>query len=199
MGGQQAVVAKSASQDRRPARNLQPLEGLQREGHRSLKPAQRVDAAENHHLPRSRNPQASGWVSGNGNARLMHSCTEAPHRRKPIMKTIPKSLLGMLAQKWHPADPEEGEGGAFESIFAEEDRARDPSFYISREGEPSASAMLQFDEVIGLLRDGVLTSTTAAVRHYPSGARYTATNEHAQHAIYDFCQAVYAAWDQLQQ
>ena len=115
------------------------------------------------------------------------------------MKTIPKSLLGMLAQKWHPADPEEGEGGAFESIFAEEDRARDPSFYISREGEPSASAMLQFDEVIGLLRDGVLTSTTAAVRHYPSGARYTATNEHAQHAIYDFCQAVYAAWDQLQQ
>jgi hypothetical protein len=113
------------------------------------------------------------------------------------MKAIPKSLLDMLAQEWSGADPEEG--SAFESVYAYEDRARDPSFYFASEGEPSASAMLRFDEVTGLLRDGVLTSVTAEVRCRPSGTRYTATNEHAQHAIFDFCQAVYAAWDQLQQ
>jgi hypothetical protein len=113
------------------------------------------------------------------------------------VNTIPKSLLSMLAQKWHLANPEEG--GAFEFVFADEDRARDPSFYFAREGEPSAACMLQFEEVIALLRDGVLNSTTAAVRCSPSGTRYTATNEHAQHAIFDFCQDVYASWDQLQQ
>jgi hypothetical protein len=80
-----------------------------------------------------------------------------------------------------------------------QDRARDPSVYFASEGEPSTIDMLQFDEVAGLLRDGVLTSITAAVRRRPSGARYTATNEHAQHAIYDFCEAVYAAWQELQQ
>jgi hypothetical protein len=116
------------------------------------------------------------------------------------MKTIPRSLLDMLAQEWSPADPEiEESGGAFGSIFADRDRARDPSFYFASEGESEASSMLQFDEVAGLLRDGVLTSAAAAVRYRPSGARYAVTNEHAQHAIYDFCQAVYAGWDQLQQ
>jgi hypothetical protein len=84
-------------------------------------------------------------------------------------------------------------------IFAEIDRARDPSFYFASEGEPSAIDTLRFEEVTELLRDGVLSPATAAVRRRPSGARYTATNEHAQHAIYDFCEAVYAAWDQLQQ
>jgi hypothetical protein len=115
------------------------------------------------------------------------------------MKTIPKTLLDLLTQQWRPADPEKGEDGAFESIFADKNRARDPSFYFAREGEPSTIDMLQFDEVIGLLRDGVLNPAIAAIRHSPSGARYTATNEHAQHAVYDFCEAVYAAWQKLQQ
>ena len=112
------------------------------------------------------------------------------------MKAVPKSLLDLLAQEWKPAIPNQS---IFEIIFAERERAHDPSFYFASEGEPSAVDMLRFDEVTGLLRDGVLNPATAAVRRRPSGTRYTSTNEHAQHAVYDFCEAVYAAWQELQQ
>jgi HAMP domain-containing protein len=112
------------------------------------------------------------------------------------MKTIPKSLLDLLAQEWQATSS--GTGSAFESVFEEEDRRRNPSFYFASEDEQSDIDLLRFEEVAGLLRDGVLNHVTAAVRHRPSGARYTTTNEHAQHAIYDFCEAVYAAWKQLQ-
>jgi hypothetical protein len=110
------------------------------------------------------------------------------------MKTIPKSLLNLLAQQWKPAT--ESDEGAFEAIFAE--RGREPSFYFASEGDPPAIDMLRFNEVVALLRDGVLTDVTGAVRRRPSGNQYTAANEHAQHAIYDFCETVYAAWGQLQ-
>jgi hypothetical protein len=113
-------------------------------------------------------------------------------KEKPTMKAIPKSLLDLLALEWKPATQ-----GAFESIFAE--RGHEPSFYFASEGEPPAIDMLCFNEVTALIGDGVLTDVTGAVRRRPSGHRYTATNEHAQHAIYDFCETVYAAWSQLQQ
>lgn len=112
------------------------------------------------------------------------------------MKTILKSLIDLLAQEWQATSP--GTGSAFESVFEEEYRRRNPSFYFASEDEQSDIDLLRFEEVAGLLRDGVLNHVTAAVRRRPSGAHYTTTNEHAQHAIYDFCEAVYAAWKQLQ-
>jgi hypothetical protein len=110
------------------------------------------------------------------------------------METIPRTLLRMLAQKWKPADPDKREGAAFEHIFAMDDRAADPSFYFAREDSPPLLDMLRFAEVAGLLRDRLLTPTTATIQTNHSGQRIASTNEHAAHAVYDFCQEVYAAF-----
>lgn len=58
--------------------------------------------------------------------------------------------------------------------------------------------VLTFADVAALIRDGVLTPATATICQPPSGERQTVTNEHAQHAMQDFCEAVFAAWNQLQ-
>jgi hypothetical protein len=103
------------------------------------------------------------------------------------VKAIPKSLLDLLAQEWKPATKSAFSEGAFDGIFAE--RGREPSFYFVHEGGQPGIDMLRFTEVVALIGDGVLNPVTGAVRRLDSGARYTATNEHAQHAIYDFCEA----------
>src|ERR1700738_1628528 len=99
------------------------------------------------------------------------------------MEPTPRTLLRMLAQKWKPADPDKREGAAFEHIFAMDDRAADPSFYFAREGSPLRDT-LRFAEVAGLLRDRLLTPTTATIQTNHSGQRIASTNEHAAHAVY---------------
>jgi hypothetical protein len=113
------------------------------------------------------------------------------------MKPIPKSLLSLLSEPWQPAAGITG--SAFQAVFDETDRRRDPSFYFAYEASRSDGAdMLHFAEVVALLRDKVLTADMATVANPVSGPRQTVTNEHAQHAIIDFCEATYAAWETLQ-
>ena len=112
-------------------------------------------------------------------------------------KPIPKSLLNLLAEPWQGGT--NASGSTFECVFEDEDRARQPSFYFTYEASRSPSAdMLQFSEVNALIRGGVFSPSLAAVFIAANGKRQTSTNEHAQHAIIDFCEAVYAAWHILQ-
>ena len=112
-------------------------------------------------------------------------------------KPIPKSLLSLLAEPWRPAS--EANGSAFQPVFDQDDRRHRPSFYFAYEASRSQSAdMLHFAEVTALIRDKVLTASHAAIVKPTSGPRQTSTNEHAQHAVIDFCEAAYAAWETLQ-
>lgn len=112
-------------------------------------------------------------------------------------KPIPKGLLSLLAEPWQPAS--DATGSAFHVAFDEDDRRYDPSFYFAHEASRSQNGdMLQFAEVTALIRDKVLTASHAAIVKPLSGPRQTVTNEHAQHAVLDFCEACYAAWETLQ-
>lgn len=113
------------------------------------------------------------------------------------MKPIPKSLLNLLADVWKPAT--EANGRAFDQVFEQQDRRRDPSFYFNYEGSRKGfDAYLSFKESAALIRDGVFCPPLAALYTATSGERQTSTNEHAQHAVIDFCEEVYAAWQTLQ-
>ncbi len=112
-------------------------------------------------------------------------------------KPIPKSLLSLLAEPWQPAS--EPNGSAFQAVFDHDDRRHRPSFYFAHEASRSQSVdMLHFDEVAALIRDKVLTASHAAIVTPVSGPRQSVTNEHAQHAILDFCEAASASWETLQ-
>jgi hypothetical protein len=111
------------------------------------------------------------------------------------MKPIPKSLLALLARPWQPAS----QYSAFESAFEDKDRQRRPSFYFGYEGSRRPDDdFLAFKDVAALIREGALPAPLAALYTASSGDRQTSTNEHAQHAVIDFCEAVYAAWETLQ-
>lgn len=88
---------------------------------------------------------------------------------------------------------------AFDSVFYgsghdEAYRSRrqsDPSFYYYRVGavvEDPARQSMSHKEAAALLRDRVYGSAAADVRDC------IAVNEHAQHALEDFCRSTYGAW-----
>jgi hypothetical protein len=112
-------------------------------------------------------------------------------------KPIPKSLLALLIRPWQPAS--DANGSAFGPIFDEADRRCRPSFYFAYQASRTPDDdFLTFEDVMALIADGVLTPATAAIVTARSGERQTATNEHAQHALIDFCEAASAAWETLQ-
>lgn len=73
-----------------------------------------------------------------------------------------------------------------------EDRRREPSFYIYQKQRPNDGQVFTIAELEALANDGVLDGL---VTDYENTV---AVNEHAEHAISDFCSTVYRAWDELE-
>lgn len=106
-------------------------------------------------------------------------------------KAIPASVLALLKHQWKEADPRYS---AFDSVFTDaNDRTRqsDPSYYHIRPGEEIEhdGDVFTHVEATELVKEGVF-SCLAKVQQ--DGGSVT-INEHAQHALTDFCSEVYSA------
>lgn len=94
-------------------------------------------------------------------------------------RPIPKSVFAVLDKTWRDADTGYR---AFDPIFNERGRARDPSYYFSAWSTGFSDA-----ELARMAKEGVFKG---AMHGY---------NEHAIHAMHDFCNDVYQAWGVCQE
>jgi hypothetical protein len=107
---------------------------------------------------------------------------------------IPDSVLNLLRKRWRLP-----EGYSAFDIFndpQQPDRQRDPSFYFIRTGQNVAD--LDFDvfshaEAAAMINDEAFGHTAAQT------SEWVALNEHAQHAMQDFCSEVYEAWAKFEE
>jgi hypothetical protein len=104
------------------------------------------------------------------------------------VKTIPKSVLKMLEQQWKPTD------GYSAFDMSTKRRPTDPSYYIIRNDVEPSSVSFTYDEVKKLDAEGALGGF---VKDHGNGKSF-AVNEHAVHAMQDFCSEVYDAWNKYQ-
>jgi hypothetical protein len=108
---------------------------------------------------------------------------------------IPDSVLALLKKRWRLPDGY----SAFESTFddpIEPDRRRDPSYYhlrVDSEVTDPDWQNLSHSEAVALIKDGVFG---ASALQEELGV---ALNEHADHAMQDFCSEVYEAWAKFQE
>ena len=111
-------------------------------------------------------------------------------------KTIPNSVLDVLKNEWQAADPAYS---AFDQVFNDktdkQSRKAHPSYYYIREGKEVETNLdvLSHAEALKLVNDGAFASL-AKVQDDKS----VTINEHAQHAMIDFCSEVYSAWHRYQ-
>jgi hypothetical protein len=96
---------------------------------------------------------------------------------------IPKSVTTL------PLYGELFSGGyrAFIKIFEDRGRVRDPSIYIFRSGDPSTLGVT-YEAAVRLHHEGVFGE------HSSEEGDAVFVNEHALHALQDFCADVYDAW-----
>ncbi|MES0125893.1 hypothetical protein NKL05_27895 [Mesorhizobium sp. C420B] len=96
---------------------------------------------------------------------------------------IPTPILDMLKEEWRKAD----DSPAFDYPFQR--RANDPSFYAYRRDDPKHDNNgVRTEEVSKLAK---LPMFDGLIRETKEGFSF---NEHAQHALTDFCSEVYTAW-----
>lgn len=111
-------------------------------------------------------------------------------------KAIPASIFAILKVRWKEADPNYSSFDANFNGDSNRERRIDPSYYHLRPGKkidlPDFD-VLTHAEAMELVREGAFGSL-AKVRE--GGA--VAINEHAQHALTDFCSEVYSAWGKYQ-
>lgn len=110
-------------------------------------------------------------------------------------KAIPASVLAVLKHRWKDADPR---CSSFEFVFNDKDdrrRRSDPSYYHIRPGKKVETDfdVLTHDEAAQLVKDGAFGSLA---KMQDGGG--VVINEHAQHALTDFCSEVYSAWSKYQ-
>lgn len=114
------------------------------------------------------------------------------------VKPIPASVLAILQNRWKEADPSHS---AFDAAFNDADarerreRRSDPSHYLIPPDRPFDAAVdaLTRAEAVSLVRGGVFGPLAKVCDN-----GVVAINEHAQHALVDFCSEVYAAWDKYE-
>ncbi len=104
------------------------------------------------------------------------------------MTAIPQPILDMLKVVWQPGSVP----STFESV-ADDERLKNPSFYHHGKNQgdydnngilaSDANALLNASELEGLIKDN---------------GDSIAMNEHAHHALTDFCSEVYDSWRKLQ-
>ena len=103
-------------------------------------------------------------------------------------KAIPPSVLQVLGEQWKPADAQ----SVFERILNEyPDRRSDPSFYHIHTGQEIESDFDEYThaEVVQLVDEGAFGALAI------SRPKAVSINEHAKHALSEFCREVYAAWE----
>lgn len=98
---------------------------------------------------------------------------------------IPDGVAKLLRHPWSSADGR----SAFEVVreIAKE-RWRDPSFYFSRKDHGPANA-LDYEDMAGLVAVPELSGLVG------DRGDHCVMNEHAEHALSDFCSAVYDEWE----
>jgi hypothetical protein len=109
-------------------------------------------------------------------------------------KPIPASVLSVLKHEWQPADPNYS---SFDGQFNEDDKGRksEPSYYHISPGKKVETDFDVFShaEASKLAEEGVF----ARLAKVQNNGTVT-INEHAQHALSDFCSEVYSAWKKYQ-
>ncbi|RVI45672.1 hypothetical protein [Sinorhizobium meliloti] len=101
---------------------------------------------------------------------------------------IPAAVLKLLEHPWMT------DGYfPFRSVWSQsEDRRRRPSYYFHRKGRDIPEMVFTYEELAAIMRTGLL----GGVARSCSGQ--ICINEHAQHALEDFCREVYGSWRMLQ-
>jgi hypothetical protein len=109
------------------------------------------------------------------------------------IKTIPQVVLDLLKTPWV------GSKGysAFESHFREDDRSTDPSYYIFHSDRPDERAF--FGEGLSWREAKALVDAQVFGQLAVIHPRSIAVNEHVEHALKDFCNEVYDAWNRYQE
>jgi hypothetical protein len=110
-------------------------------------------------------------------------------------RVIPASILAILTHRWQEAD---SRYSSFASVFNDKDdkgRRSHPSYYHIR---PGKKVEIDFDvlaneEAAELVKEGAFGSLAKVQK---DGT--VTINEHAQHALTDFCSEVYSAWEKYQ-
>src|SRR5271165_3329564 len=110
-------------------------------------------------------------------------------------KPIPISVLEVLKHEWRAADQAYS---SFDGVFNDKDdrgRRTNPSYYHIGVGKKVETNFDVFShaEASNLVKDGAFASL-AKVQDDKS----VTINEHAQHAMTDFCSEVYSAWQKYQ-
>lgn len=113
-----------------------------------------------------------------------------------LPKTIPDSVLNLLKHRWREAD---SDYASFDALFndpIDPERRTDPSYYHIRPGKEIETDFdtISHAEAMQLVNEGVF-GTLAKVYEDDT----VTINEHAQHALVDFCAEVYSAWVKYQQ
>lgn len=105
------------------------------------------------------------------------------------MSPIPKSIINLLGQEWRPANGY----SAFESNF-EGKRKSNPSYYTLNPGKEVTSDMdtFSYKEAAAMSKDDLISKFISN----KDGVLWM--NEHASHAVQDFCSEVYDAWRKCQ-
>ena len=112
----------------------------------------------------------------------------------PAPAAIPGSVLELLRQKLKEADPKYS---PFESIFSnwfeEDDRKTYPSYYSIPAGKKVEWDFENFShaEALALIDSGAFGNV--AMAYGPT--KHVSINEHAAHAMQDFLQETYSAWN----
>lgn len=95
---------------------------------------------------------------------------------------IPKGVRELLRHKWRMP----GNASIFDDN-AHGARLADPSYYFARPGGDPPHA-LDYEDVQGLIAEPMFEGLAR------QGNGVTSMNEHAEHALIEFCEAVYEAW-----
>jgi hypothetical protein len=106
-----------------------------------------------------------------------------------MQKEIPTSVLRLLKHQWKPGDSD----SSFDSVFndaQDKKRRKRPSYYHIRQGRKIENEfdVFTYEEACQLVREGSF-GPLAVLRD-----ENVTINEHAQHAMADFCSEVYSAW-----
>ncbi|MDI6838288.1 MAG: hypothetical protein QMD99_21575 [Rhizobiaceae bacterium] len=108
-----------------------------------------------------------------------------------MTKGIPAEILAMLREEWEGS--QEGYS-AFESVAEEQERLRNPSYYVHDKGRPEIDNNgMRSSEAIAMLKAALFEGLV----HDRGNSVFV--NEHLQHALVDFCNEVTTAWRRFEE
>ncbi len=115
---------------------------------------------------------------------------EKPKMTKSNLGAIPASVLALLKHQWVKPDGYSAHAAVFERY---PDRRSRPAYYVYRKGTDfNGWGNVTHAEAVWLVRDNVFPGLML------DDGRGISVNEHAQHALDDFCRDVYGAWAKFQ-